>query len=184
MEALFLKLARQATAGPTAPCAACACSTRPSWTARSGRSRSAACCRPRWSKLRCQGRRIGDSERLVVTVLLSDIRGFSTIAEGADPTRLAAQLSEHRAEMCTPISDAGGTVMAFLGDAVMAVFGAPFPQPDHAGRALEAARVLPPPGRLNRRWQAAGPPFPLGHRAVHKEWPRRCSAPRSGSSTP
>jgi class 3 adenylate cyclase len=115
-------------------------------------------------KLRCQGRRIGDSERLVVTVLLSDIRGFSTIAEDADPTRLVAQLSEHRAEMCTPIMAAGGTVMAFLGDAVMAVFGAPFPQPDHAARALATARAMHAvQDELNRRWLAAGlPPFPLG----------------------
>ena len=74
-----------------------------------------------------------------MTVLLSDIRGYSTIAEDADPTRLAAQLSEHRAEMCTPILAADGTVMAFAGDAVMAVFGAPFPSP------------TTPPGRWRRR---------------------------------
>jgi class 3 adenylate cyclase/ActR/RegA family two-component response regulator len=115
-------------------------------------------------KLRGEGRRIGDSERLVVTVLLSDIRGFSTIAEDADPTRLAAQLSEHRAEMGKPIMAADGTVMAFIGDAVMAVFGAPFPQPDHAARALETARAMQATqDELNRRWAAAGlPPFHIG----------------------
>jgi class 3 adenylate cyclase/ActR/RegA family two-component response regulator len=115
-------------------------------------------------KLRGEGRRIGDSERLVVTVLLSDIRGYSTIAEGADPTRLAAQLSEHRAEVCKPIMAAGGTVMAFIGDAVMAVFGAPFPQPDHAERALATARAVHrTQDELNRRWRAAGlPEFRLG----------------------
>jgi adenylate cyclase len=115
-------------------------------------------------KLRGEGRRIGDSERLVVTVLLSDIRGYSTIAEGADPTRLAAQLSEHRAEVCKPIMAADGTVMAFIGDAVMAVFGAPFPQPDHAERALATARAVHvTQAELNRRWQAAGlPEFRLG----------------------
>ena len=115
-------------------------------------------------KLRGQGRRIGDSERLVVTVLLSDIRGYSTIAEDADPTRLAAQLSEHRAEMCKPIMAADGTVMAFIGDAVMAVFGAPFPQPDHAVRALQTARAMhATQDELNRRWRAASlPPFHIG----------------------
>jgi len=115
-------------------------------------------------KLRGQGRRIGDSERLVVTVLLSDIRGYSTIAEDADPTRLAAQLSEHRAEMCKPIMAADGTVMAFIGDAVMAVFGAPFPQPDHAARALRTARAMhATQDDLNRRWRAAAlPPFHIG----------------------
>jgi adenylate cyclase len=115
-------------------------------------------------KLRGEGRRIGHSERLVVTVLLSDIRGYSTIAEDADPTRLAAQLSEHRAEVCKPIMAAGGTVMAFIGDAVMAVFGAPFPQPDHAERALAAARAVHrTQAQLNRRWRTAGlPEFRLG----------------------
>ena len=115
-------------------------------------------------KLRQAGRRVGVSERLVVTVLLSDIRGYSTIAEDADPTRLAAQLSEHRAEVCKPIMVAGGTVMAFIGDAVMAVFGAPFPQPDHAERALATARAVHvTQAELNRRWRAAGlPEFRLG----------------------
>jgi class 3 adenylate cyclase/ActR/RegA family two-component response regulator len=115
-------------------------------------------------KLRSEGRRIGVSERLVVTVLLSDIRGFSTLAEDADPTRLVAQLSEHRAVMCQPIMAAGGTVMAFIGDAVMAVFGAPFPQADHADQALATALAMH--GRqadLNGRWVAAGlPAFRLG----------------------
>jgi class 3 adenylate cyclase len=100
----------------------------------------------------------------VVTVLLSDIRGYSTIAEDADPTRLAAQLSEHRAVMCQPIMAAGGTVMAFIGDAVMAVFGAPFPQADHADQALATALAMHArQAELNRRWAAAGlPAFRLG----------------------
>jgi class 3 adenylate cyclase len=115
-------------------------------------------------KLRREGRHIGQSERLVVTVLLSDIRGYSTIAEDADPTRLAAQLSEHRAVMCQPIIAAGGTVMAFIGDAVMAVFGAPFPQPDHAAQALTTAQAMHArQAELNGRWVAAGlPEFRLG----------------------
>jgi adenylate cyclase len=115
-------------------------------------------------KLRSEGRRIGVSERLVVTVLLSDIRGFSTLAEDADPTRLAAQLSEHRAVMCQPIMAAGGTVMAFIGDAVMAVFGAPFPQADHADQALATALAMHgSQAELNDRWVTAGlPAFRLG----------------------
>src|SRR4029450_12319659 len=106
----------------------------------------------------------GAGERLVVPVLLSHTRGYSTIAGGPDPTRLAAQLSEHRAEVCKPIMAASGTVMAFIGDAVMAVFGAPFPQPDHAERALVSARAVHHiQAQLNRRWQAAGlPVFRLG----------------------
>jgi class 3 adenylate cyclase/ActR/RegA family two-component response regulator len=115
-------------------------------------------------KLRSEGRRIGQSERMMVTVLLSDIRGYSTIAEDADPTQLAAQLSEHRAVMCQPIMAASGTVMAFIGDAVMAVFGAPFPQADHADRALATAQAMHSrQAELNRRWEVAGlPAFRLG----------------------
>src|SRR5262245_16210441 len=76
-------------------------------------------------RLRREGRRIGESEELVVTVLMGDIRGYSSIAERADPSQLAAQLSEHRAEMNRAILDEEGTVMQFVGDAVMACFGAP-----------------------------------------------------------
>ena len=76
---------------------------------------------------------IGRTERLVVTVLMSDVRGYSGIAERSDPTVLAGQLNQHRSEMNSAILDLGGTVMQYVGDAVMAVFGAPFPQEDHAG---------------------------------------------------
>ena len=82
------------------------------------------------------------TERLTVTVLMSDVRGYSAIAEPTDPTVLAGQLNEHRREMNTAILDLGGTVMQYVGDAVMAVFGAPFPQPDHAERALRAACAM------------------------------------------
>src|SRR5216683_3229414 len=78
---------------------------------------------------------IGETERVVVTVLMSDIRSYSTIAEHADPSQLAGQLNTHRAAMNRAILGEDGTVMQFVGDAVMAVFGAPFAQPDHADHA-------------------------------------------------
>jgi DNA-binding NarL/FixJ family response regulator/class 3 adenylate cyclase len=90
-------------------------------------------------KLRGGRQRIGETERVVVTVLMSDIRSYSTIAEHADPSQLAGQLNSHRAAMNHAILGEGGTVMQFVGDAVMAVFGAPFPQPDHADRSAMAA---------------------------------------------
>src|ERR687898_2912588 len=93
-------------------------------------------------KLREEGRRFGRTEELDVTVLMGDIRGYSTIAEGADPSQLAQQLNVHRAEMNHAVLDEGGTVMQFVGDAVMAVFGAPVPQDDHAERALASARAM------------------------------------------
>ncbi len=115
-------------------------------------------------KLRREGRRIGETEMLDVTVLMSDIRGYSTIAEHADPSVLAGQLNEHRAEMNGAVLTAGGTVMQFVGDAVMAVFGAPMAQDDHARRAVAAARDMHrAQTAVNERWQARGlPPFGLG----------------------
>src|SRR5438105_5450134 len=76
-------------------------------------------------KLRREGRRIGQSETLTVTVLMSDIRGYSTIAEDADPTVLARQLNEHRAEMNRAILAQRGTVMPFVGGSVVVGVGAP-----------------------------------------------------------
>ncbi len=115
-------------------------------------------------KLRRDGPGIGRTELVEVTVLMSDIRSYSTIAEHADPTQLAGQLNTHRAAMNEAILGHEGTVMQFVGDAVMAVFGAPFPQPDHADRALAAAvdahRLQ---AEVNSTWQEEGlPSFGLG----------------------
>ena len=115
-------------------------------------------------KVRLEGRRIGETEELVVTVLMSDIRGYSTIAENAEPTVLAHQLNDHRAEMNRAILDAGGTVMQFVGDAVMAVFGAPVPMDGHADRSVEAAIAMhQAQSSVNARWaEQELPPFALG----------------------
>ena len=71
------------------------------------------------------GPAVGETETLDVTVVMSDIRGYTSIAEHADPAVLAQQLNRHRAEMNRAILAEGGTVMQYVGDAVMAVFGAP-----------------------------------------------------------
>ncbi len=91
------------------------------------------------ARLRAGGHAVGETERLNVTVLMSDIRGYCTIAERTDPSDLAGQLNAHRASMNDAIHAEGGTVMQFVGDAVMAVFGAPEPSTDHADRAVAAA---------------------------------------------
>ena len=115
-------------------------------------------------KLRDQGVQAGVTERLTVTVLMSDIRGYSSIAETSDPSVLAGQLNEHRAAMNHALLGEDGTVMQFVGDAVMAVFGAPFPQDDHAERAVRAAHAMHArQAVLNTRWEAANlPAFRLG----------------------
>jgi class 3 adenylate cyclase/DNA-binding LytR/AlgR family response regulator len=108
-------------------------------------------------KLRSEGRRIGETEELEVTVLMSDIRGYSGIAERITPTELAAALNEHRAAMNHAILAEGGTVMQFVGDAVMAVFGAPFPQADHPDRALAASFAMHrAQDELNGVWRDTG----------------------------
>jgi class 3 adenylate cyclase len=93
-------------------------------------------------KLRQDRDALEKTERLDVTVLMSDVRGYSGIAEHTDPTVLAGQLRTHRQEMNAAILEEDGTVMQYVGDAVMAVFGAPFPVEDHAERALRAARGM------------------------------------------
>ena len=95
---------------------------------------------------------------------MSDIRSYSTIAEHADPSELAAQLNTHRAAMNRAIIGQGGTVMQFVGDAVMAVFGAPVPSEDHADRAvLAAASMHALQAEINERWAVEDlPVFGLG----------------------
>ncbi len=103
------------------------------------------------------GRLPGETEELVVTVLMSDIRGYTAIAEHADPSVLAGQLNQHRSAMNGAILGHFGTVMQFVGDAVMAVFGAPVAQTDHASLAVQGAVAMhTAQEELNRRWAADG----------------------------
>ena len=76
---------------------------------------------------------------LEVTVLFSDIRGFSTIAERLGAREIADVVGRHLQAMAEVIAAHGGTIDKFQGDAVMAIFGAPDPLPDHAERALRCA---------------------------------------------
>ena len=97
-------------------------------------------------------------------MLISDVRGYTAIAEESDPSRLAGQLMQHRTIASDALLEAHGTVMQFVGDSVMAVFGAPEPQSDHADCALHAAEAMHGAQlELNRRWASAGlPAFELG----------------------
>jgi class 3 adenylate cyclase/DNA-binding NarL/FixJ family response regulator len=115
-------------------------------------------------QVRSRGSTAGEIERLVVTIVMSDIRGYTTIAEHADPAVLARQLNRHRAEMNRAILSEGGTVMQYVGDAVMAVFGAPVASADHADRAVAAALSMHRAQDLvNAEWASEGvTPFGLG----------------------
>jgi class 3 adenylate cyclase/CheY-like chemotaxis protein len=115
-------------------------------------------------KLREDRGAVDRTERLTVTVLMSDVRGYSGIAEHTDPTTLAGQLRTHRREMNQAILGEEGTVMQYVGDAVMAVFGAPFPVEDHADRAFRAAEAMHAhQAQVNVSWADEGlEPFGLG----------------------
>ena len=74
-------------------------------------------------------------ERKLATVLFADLVGSTELAGAQDPERTRALLNRFYDAMAAEIADAGGTVEKFVGDAVMAAFGAPAAQEDHAERA-------------------------------------------------
>jgi class 3 adenylate cyclase len=82
---------------------------------------------------------LASEERKVATVLFADLVGSTSLGASQDPERTRAMLDRFYDAMASEISRAGGTVEKFVGDAVMAVFGAPAAQEDHAERALHAA---------------------------------------------
>jgi adenylate cyclase len=76
------------------------------------------------------------------TVLFADLRGFTAAAERLGADGVIALLDRYLGAMSDAILDRGGTVVSFMGDGIMAVFGAPVALPDHADRAVAAAREL------------------------------------------
>ena len=97
--------------------------------------------------------------RTVLTVLFSDLEGFTPISEGMDPEELVAFLNEYLTEMTEVVLGHGGTVDKFEGDAIMAFFGAPLPLPDHPARAVRAALEMQYKMRMLReKWAREGKP--------------------------
>jgi adenylate cyclase len=88
-----------------------------------------------------QDLRLG-GEELEVTVMFSDLRGFTSSAEHLGAAAVIDVLNMYLGEMSDAILDAGGTLVSYMGDGIYALFGAPIPQPDHADRALAAARDM------------------------------------------
>lgn len=74
-----------------------------------------------------------------ITVLFTDIRGFTGVSEGMTPAALTALLADYFARAMAAIDAAGGAVDKMIGDAIMALFGAPVASDDHAARAVRAA---------------------------------------------
>ena len=82
--------------------------------------------------------RLGGEKR-VLTVLFSDIRGFTSISERLDPSALVELLNVYLGKMTDVVFDHEGTLDKYIGDAIMAIWGAPIPHDDHAARASRAA---------------------------------------------
>jgi len=83
-----------------------------------------------------------DSELRELTVMFTDIVGFTPLAAALEPAALAEFLNRHFALVAQPIEKSGGTLDKYIGDCVMAFWGAPEEQPDHAARALAAAIAI------------------------------------------
>jgi class 3 adenylate cyclase len=85
-----------------------------------------------------EGLRFGGAKR-VITVLMSDLRGYTRFAEQGDPEEVMEVLNGYLARMADVIIAHGGTINEFLGDGIFAVYGAPVAHPDHAERAAATA---------------------------------------------
>jgi adenylate cyclase len=94
-------------------------------------------------------------ENQTATILFADIRGFTRMSEHMEPQHVVELLNEYFSEMTDLIFDNGGTLDKYLGDGIMALFGAPLAKPDDALRSVKTAtemqRAL---AQLNRQWEA------------------------------
>ncbi|MDE3134427.1 MAG: CHASE2 domain-containing protein [Acidobacteriota bacterium] len=100
----------------------------------------------------------------VCTVMFSDLRGFTRFSEHQPVEKVIAVVNHYLNEMTEAILDAGGTLIAYMGDGIMATFGAPLEQDDHADRAMRAAReMIGPRLRTFNKW-LADQGYPSGFR--------------------
>ncbi len=115
------------------------------------------------AQLMRDGAALGGQER-EVTVLFADLRGFTTLSEKLTPPELLALLNRYLDRMSAEIERQGGVIDKFIGDAIMALFGAPVDQDDAADRALTAALAMERAlAALNAELAAEGrPPLAFG----------------------
>lgn len=94
-----------------------------------------------------------------VSIFFSDIAGFTTICEGTPPVEVLALLSEYFESMVSIIVEEKGTMLEFIGDAILAIWNAPNSVPDHAVRAITSAlRMNSVLATLRKRWSEQGKP--------------------------
>jgi adenylate cyclase len=97
--------------------------------------------------------------RQEITVVFTDVKGFTTIAESADPDVLMHQTSRYFAALTEAFLAEGGTIDKFIGDSVMVFWNAPNPQPDHVERACRATLAARAASeKLNALFEAEGAP--------------------------
>ena len=103
-------------------------------------------------------------ERRPLTILFSDIRGFTTLSESMPPEEIARLLTDYFSEMVEIVFEHGGTLDKFIGDAIMALWGAPIAHEDDPDRALGAAIAMQRAvAQLNAKWAETGrPPIGIG----------------------
>ena len=100
-----------------------------------------------------------DPKKTDITVMFSDIRGFTTISEKLDAQELALFLNQYLSDMTSIVFKNNGTLDKYIGDAVMAFWGAPFEEPGHATKACNAAlEMMKRVRELQKVWEAEGKP--------------------------
>jgi adenylate cyclase len=96
-------------------------------------------------------------ERRDLTILFSDIRGFTSISEASEPEEVVEMLNEYLTRMVDILLKHGGTLDKFIGDAVMGFWNAPAADPDHARHAVACAvEMIEETARLRERWESEG----------------------------
>lgn len=102
--------------------------------------------------------------RKIVTIMFCDIRGFTSYSENKDPEEVVNRLNEYLTAMTNVIFRNGGTLDKYLGDGLMAIFGAPVYYTDHIEKSIQTAvEIQHEISELNRRWSANGhPPLNIG----------------------
>jgi adenylate cyclase len=111
-----------------------------------------------------QNPQLVEPRKTEITVMFSDIRGFTTISEKLDAQELALFLNRYLFEMTRIVFDTQGTLDKYIGDAVMAFWGAPYEDPGHPSRACTAAlEMMKRVRQLQKQWAAEGkPPLEIG----------------------
>src|SRR5262249_44854119 len=102
-----------------------------------------------------------------ITAYFSDIQGYSTFSEKLTPGQLVELLDDYLTACTDIVQEEGGTLDKYIGDAVVAMYGAPIALPDHAYRAcVSALRVQLKLDELRKMWDAAGDQWPDGVRKM------------------